>query len=544
MSKKILGASIGNCVHVAGILNFLKLAEYEGYKTVFLGPAVSLNKLIDAVIKHNPDFVAISYRLTPQSAEKLFEELKKKIKEKNLCSKFIFGGTTPVAEIAKKTGIFSKVFTGSESMDEIKNYLRGGTSDKERKYFAQDLVGRIKQKYPYPLIRHHFGRPSLKETIKGAKRIAESEVLDVLSIGPDQNAQEYFFNPDKMDHTQNGAGGVPLRKPEDLKAIYKATRCGNFPLVRCYAGTKDLIKWAKMSVSTIKIAWGAIPLCWYSVLDGRSDRKLEDAISENQETIKWYAKRKIPVEVNESHQWSLRDSHDTLAVVMAFLAAYNAKKLGVRYYVSQYMFNTPPGTSSIMDLAKMLAKKELIENLVDKNFTVFTQVRAGLSHFSSDFNIAKGQLGAVAVLSLSLKPHILHVVGFSEADHAVKAEELIESCKIIHGVLKNSIYDFPDLTFDSKVRRRKEELIKEAKVLLSAVKKLGDKNKDAFTSPKVLTKAIEIGLFDAPHLRGNKYAKGEINTKIIDGKCLVVDSKTGRVVSEADRIKKTKICVV
>lgn len=35
--KSMAGVSIGDCVHVAGILNFLKLADSTGYKTVFIG---------------------------------------------------------------------------------------------------------------------------------------------------------------------------------------------------------------------------------------------------------------------------------------------------------------------------------------------------------------------------------------------------------------------------------------------------------------------------------------------------------------------------
>ena len=31
--KKILGASVGSDVHTAGVLNFLRLAENEGYET-------------------------------------------------------------------------------------------------------------------------------------------------------------------------------------------------------------------------------------------------------------------------------------------------------------------------------------------------------------------------------------------------------------------------------------------------------------------------------------------------------------------------------
>jgi methanogenic corrinoid protein MtbC1 len=35
---------LGECVHVAGVSNFLRLAEAAGWKTVFLGPAVPVEK--------------------------------------------------------------------------------------------------------------------------------------------------------------------------------------------------------------------------------------------------------------------------------------------------------------------------------------------------------------------------------------------------------------------------------------------------------------------------------------------------------------------
>jgi len=535
--KVILGATIGSCVHVAGIFNFLSLARTEGYKSIFLGTSIPIRSLIESIKKTKPDIVAVSYRLTPESVLKVFNELKKGVNE--IKTELIFGGTKPVAEIAKKTGIFKKVFTGEESIDEVRNYLKGIKDGKKDKNFADTLVNRINASYPYPLIRHHFGRPTMRETIKGVKLIAESKVLDVLSLGPDQNAQEHFFQPEKIDKKQNGAGGVPLRKPADLKIIYKASRRGNYPLVRCYAGTNDLVKWAKMSVATIRNAWGAIPLCWYGVLDGRSSRNMMKTIEGNQETIRWYAKRNIPVEVNESHQWSLRDAHDSLAVALAYLAAYNAKALGVKHYVSQYMFNTPAGTSPRMDLAKMLAKKEMIESLSGKNFKVYTEVRAGLTSFSSDMDIAKGQLPASGVLSLALQPHIFHVVGFSEGHHAIKAEELIESCKIIHGMLRNTLTDFPELTLDPLVQKRKKELINESRLILKALKLLrGNKKKDAYVDSFVLASAVRIGLFDAPQLKDNSYAKGSINTRILNGCCVVYDDKANKVVTEKERIRK------
>ena len=74
--KKILGASIGNCVHVGGLYHFMKIAEAEGFDIVFLGPAVSIDRLVDEIILNNPEIVAISYRLTSENAISLFDQLK------------------------------------------------------------------------------------------------------------------------------------------------------------------------------------------------------------------------------------------------------------------------------------------------------------------------------------------------------------------------------------------------------------------------------------------------------------------------------------
>jgi len=542
MKKKILGAALGTCVHVSGLYHFLKLAEAAGYETVLLGPAVSPQRLVNAIMEHHPDIAAISYRLTPTVAKSLFAELKELVEKNKLTSlRFVFGGTPPAAEAAKESGLFEKVFAGTEPLDHVKAYLYEAGELKKEEAFAQTLVERIQQKYPYPLLRHHFGRPSLAETVSGAKEIAESGLLDVISLGPDQGAQEHFFHPEEMDPAQDGAGGAPLRKPADMEAIYAASRRGNYPLMRCYSGTRDLLKWAEMSVKTIHNAWGAIPLCWYSVMDGRSQRSLADAIAENQQTMRWYAERDIPVEVNESHQWSLRDAHDSLAVCMAFLAAYNAKKMGVRHYVSQLMFNTPPGTSAGMDIAKMLAKTELIESLQDERFTVFREVRAGIAHFSAHPDVAKGQLAASAVISFALKPHVLHVVGFSEGDHAVFPKEIIESCNIIHGVLYNCLDGLPDMAGDPAVQKRKKHLLEEADVLLEAVKKVGVNfggGGDPWSDPQVIEKAIQMGLLDTPHFRGNPHLCGKIITRLIDGAWYAVDSETGDVLSEKDRVAR------
>ncbi|MEI6857316.1 hypothetical protein [Psychrilyobacter sp.] len=537
--KKYIGAAIGNCVHVGGAVNFLKLAEEEGHSTEFLGAAVSIKKLINYILEKSPDAVTIGFRLTPDSVKPLLNELEKNIHAYKLENiEWIFGGTKPVAEFAKEYKFFSKIFDSTEDLDEVIGYLRGKKSKDLAICEPQDIIERIASKFPYPVLRHHFGLPSLEETYEGIKKIAEAKVLDVISIGPDQNTQENLFSPEKMNRDLDGAGGVPLRKVEDFEKLYESAQRGNHPLLRSYSGTAEIFKTAELLQSTINNAWCAVPLCWYNVLDGRGKRSLVTSISEGQELMKWHAERNIPVEVNEGHHWSLRDAHDTIGVVMAYIAAYNAKKMGVKNYISQYMFNVPACMHPRMDLAKMLAKVELIESLEDENFTVFRGVRAGLASLSTDLDVAKGQLAASTYLAMTLKPHIIHVVGFSEADHAAKPEDVIESCKIVRGVIRSTLHGMADMRQDTVVQDRKNELLKEAKYLLNTIKSLYTESKDPWCDPVVIADMIKKGIIDAPHLRGNESAKGTLETRIIDGKCMAYSKKLGRVVSEEERLSE------
>jgi len=539
VTKTILAAALGDCVHVAGLVHFLRLAEDEGYRTIMLGPAIAIPELIGAIIETDPDIVAISYRLTPETAQRLFKELHDAIKEAGLGGRrYIFGGTLPVCRVAERAGIFEAIFSGHSNVDEVIAYLRGEQREHRRERWPDNLVDRIESKYPHPIIRHHFGLPSMEDTVAGIRKIAEAGVLDVISLGPDQNAQGSFFRPEEMDHSQDGAGGVPVRSPDDFRRLYSASRCGNYPLLRCYSGTRDLLKMASLLVDTIHNAWSAVPLCWYNDLDGRGKRPLTEAIRENQEVMRWHGEQGIPVEVNEAHHWSLREAHDTIAVAMAFLAAYNAKAMGVRHYVAQYMFNNPPGTSFAMDLAKMLAKIEFIESLHDGTFTTYRQTRAGLASFPADMDVAKGQLASSVLLQMAVKPHIVHVVSFSEADHAATAEDVMESCKIARGVIRNCLYGVPDLTLDPRVQRRKAELMEEVEVLLEALAELGRGSEDPWTDPEVLTRAIKIGLLDASHFRSNPNARGLLETKIVDGACVAWDAERKRRLTEKERIDR------
>jgi hypothetical protein len=537
MSKRILGAAIGQCVHVAGLDHFLRLCEREGWRAVSLGPAVPVPLLVERVARERPEMVAVSYRLTAEDARALFALLKEAAERIPAPPpRWVFGGTPPVAAVARECGLFERTFDGTENAGTVESFIRGETGPSAATDFPSDLESRVSAARPAPILRHHYGEPDLKKTIEGAAHIAEAEVLDVLSIGPDQNAQEHFFRPAEMEPDQSGAGGVPIRRPEDLSAIYQATRRGNHPLLRCYSGTRDLIPWARMSMETIRIAWGAIPLCWYSVMDGRSRVPLPDAIAEKQAAMRFYAERGVPVEVNESHQWSLRDAHDSLAVAMAFLAAYNAKRQGVRRYVIQMMHNTPPSTSPAMDLAKMLAKLRLIGEIEGPNFQTYREVRAGITSLPPDPHEAMGHMAASAVYAMALDPHILHVVGFSEASHVVDARALIESCRIARGAVRLALQGAPHTASDPRVRERANHLIAEARILLGAIRALGANSEDPWSDPAVITQAIRTGVLDAPHFRGNPHLCGKIVTACLDGGWEPIDSRSRRALSEEERL--------
>ena len=541
--KTVIAAALGECVHVAGVTNFLRLAEIAGWRTVFLGPAVPVEKVIEAAEKEKADLVGVSYRLTPETGERLlgqFAEAASELHDRGV--RFVFGGTPPVAERASRLGFFERVFNGSELPEEVLAFLKGQAgSGAASADYPQTTVERIRWKSPYPLLRHHFGLPEMSSTLKGIEKIAEAKALDVISLGIDQEAQENFFHPERQDPRRKGAGGVPVRSAEDYSALYAASRRGNFPLLRTYSGTDDFIDLAEMYVQTIHIAWAAIPLFWFNQMDGRGPWDLEGSIRQHQQVMAWYGERGIPVELNEPHHWGMRDAPDVVFVVSAFLSAYNARKFGVQDYIAQLMFNSPPGLTDAMDLAKMLAVLELIAPLSSGGkFRIWKQTRTGLLSYPLDPDAARGHLSASVYLQMALKPEIVHIVGHTEADHAATAEDVIEAAGIVRRSIANATRGAPDMTADPAVQSRKNELVTEAKVTLEGLHALAAPGiDDPWTDAGTLAKAVKCGLLDAPQLKNNLFGRGEVRTQIINGMCLAVDSK-GKPLSEKIRLSKIR----
>ncbi len=541
--KTIVAGAMGECVHVAGVMNFLRLAEQAGWRTVFLGPAVPPEEIIAAAKRENADLVGISYRLTPETGERLLGEFAEAADELYRQGvRFAFGGTPPVAERAKALGFFETVFDGSETTDSVLAYLRGqtpGTVSEDD--FPQTAVERIQWKHPYPLLRHHYGQPTMEATLAGIQEIAESGALDVISLGIDQDAQANFFHPERQTARQKGAGGVPVRSPEDYRALYDASRRGNYPLLRTYSGTDDFIKLAEMYRDTIHIAWCAIPIFWFNRMDGRGPWGLEESIEKHQQVMAWYGQNDIPVELNEPHHWGMRDAPDVIFVVSAYLSAYHAKVFGVRDYIAQMMFNSPPGTSDAMDLAKMLACLSLTAPLEDDHFRIWRQTRTGLLSYPLQDDAARAHLAASIYVQMALKPHIVHIVGHTEAHHAATAKDIIQASRMARQAIDNALAGQPDMTQDPAVQTRVNTLIQEAQTTLEAIRQLASASTaDPLVDPANLAKAVAVGILDAPHLKNNPFARGTIQTRIVDGACVAVDS-AGNPISEKTRINQLSL---
>jgi len=536
--KTVVAGALGECVHVAGVSNFLRLAEAAGWRTVFLGPAVSIEQVLEAARREKAELVGVSYRLTPETGERLLGQFAEEAADLHEAGvRFAFGGTPPVAERAQALGFFERVFDGSEPPEAVLAYLKGQTTAVPDEIdYPQTTIERIQWKSPYPFIRHHFGLPTLEATRRGIAQIAEAQVLDIISLGIDQDAQENFFHPERQDARRTGAGGVPVRSDDDYRSLYTASRRGNYPLMRTYSGTDDFIRLAEMYVDTIHNAWCAIPLFWFNQMDGRGPWDLEGSIREHQQVMAWYGAHNIPVELNEPHHWGMRDAPDVVFVVAAYLSAYNARACGVMDYIAQLMFNSPPGLSDAMDLAKMLAVLDLIEPLAGFDFRIWRQTRTGLLSYPLDPEAARAHLAASVYLQMALKPHIVHVVGHTEADHAATAEDVIVSCKLARRAIENALSGQPDMTADPRVFDRREGLVAEAKLTLDAIGDLTEPGvTDPFTNPATLARAVTSGILDAPQLRNNRFGRGQVITRMVRGQGLAVDP-TGIPLSERERL--------
>ena len=155
-----------------------------------------------------------------------------------------------------------------------------------------------------------------------------------------------------------------------------------------------------------------------------------------------------------------------------------------------------------------------------------------------DLDAARAHLAASVYLQMALEPHIIHVVGHTEAHHAATADDVIEACKAARRPIENALRGQPDMAADPVVQQRKEELVREAQVTLEAIRSLAEPDVlDPLVDAATLARAVTSGVLDAPHLRNNPFARGKIVTRTDSrGACVAVDPVTGEALSEEARI--------
>jgi len=204
------------------------------------------------------------------------------------------------------------------------------------------------------------------------------------------------------------------------------------------------------------------------------------------------------------------------------------------------MFNSPPGLSDAMDLAKMLAILEMIDPLKGTDFRIWKQTRIGLLSQPLDPDAARGHLAASTYLQMALKPHIYHIVGHTEAHHAATADDIIEASKIVRRAITNAL-GAPDMTKAPEVQERKQILIAEANTLLEHIRLIASPGlEDPWADPGTLAKSVTLGLMDAPQLRNNKFGRGQVRTRIVNGASVEV-GENGAPLSLRDRISRLSV---
>ena len=549
------------------------------------------------IVKNGITRLGFSYRLDPVEGCDYFLSLYHHLKDDNMFAdnggqlqQIFFAGLPDTCELVKgKTQGEILVFPGNESPIESLTMLhvpeglmpaalnQNNPYDNMRWDFAKNLieserykweqpldhygyaecgkdndsyVARLKyakEKHMLPIIRTHSGPynpnrlEALKEYNSWCHELAQSRLLDVLSIGSSQLTQSNFG--ENWDGKANG-GGVPVNSEMEYRTIRDNA---NPMLVRTYSGTKDVPGLAKIHERSLNISWHALSFWWFDELDGRGPNSLLDNLKEHFEAVRWIVTTGKPVEPNVPHHFAFRGADDITYIISGFLAAKACKKLGVRHLILQNMLNTPKYTTGVQDLAKGRTMLKLVRELEDHTFHVSLQSRAGLDYFAPNLDEAKVQLAAVTCLMDDLEPEndnspeIIHVVNYSEAVRLATPPIIKESIKITLCALHEyrtarALGKVPNMKYDAEVKEREDALYTEAKDSILMLEKAIPN----LYTPEGFYKVFVEGFLPVPYLmdQHRKFPKATMwHTAIKNGGIKVVDDE-GRVIYTTDRYRK------
>ena len=544
MRKTYLAFTIGNDPHTEGLFKSSHIGRLAGIDCYVLAPGKTIDELAKAIKHHEPDFIGISYRLTPEIGVKEFTrilhefqglglltkengdtrkvalaglpktmEILEGVKNKLPCEVFLVPSkTNPLASAASSLDYF-EVFDSrrKEILSQLETELFP-YKIKELDQIAKEVIANEKyrlepplnipsekakasliyrhEETKRPLIRTHFGIPSdsIYPTIEGIKLIAKARVVDEISLGSSDLSQRYFGKPEEFENRKND-GGVPYKDYDDLVSLFKATRQGNYPSIKPYAHVYDILYFIDICIKAGMLigAHQAVPLFWFNELDGRGPLSVEDSIDEHILAVKKLAKLDIPVEMNDPNQWASRYAHDTLIVTDYALITAVMVTTDVKDRIYQFQFNKPAETGDLADLAKMSAAIEISNKVSQYNplSRMWRETRTGIEHLSPDMDIARFQLARSTLLQMLIDPQIIHLVSYCEANHAATAEDIMESSQIVRKAIRLFEENKPDLIKymkDPIVLERKEHLIKESSFLLKEIARLNPLYKEGHLS--------------------------------------------------------------
>lgn len=410
-----------------------------------------------------------------------------------------------------------------------------------------DRLFYVKNKGTLPIIRTHSGPynpnrlEALKEYNSWCVDLAQSKLLDVLSIGSSQLTQSHFG--ENWEGLANG-GGIPVNSELEYKVIKEKA---SPMLVRTYSGTKNVPELARIHERALNISWHALSFWWFNELDGRGSNSLLENLREHFEAVRYIATTGKPVEPNVPHHFAFRGADDITYIISGYLAAKACKELGAKHLILQNMLNTPKYTWGVQDLAKGRAMLKLVKELEDNSFSVSLQSRAGLDYFSPDLYEAMIQLAAVTCMMDDIEPEnnnspeIIHVVNYCEAVRLATPPVIKESIQIT----LNTLYEYrlarsmgkvPNMKYDKEVNERMMDLFEEAK---TAILLLENAVPNLYT-PEGFAYIFEQGFLPVPYLmdQNRKYPKAtQFATAIKNGGIKVVDDE-GNVINTIDRYKK------
>ena len=632
IKRRVMVGAIGKCVHNLGVENFADWMESQGigYVSVKLGPAVPIQEVINKIREARPEVVGVSMRLGDLHLDELITEFVETATQYGLGPResgirYSFGGLRPAANLVRAMtgapleedrfirdserhydlaavaaeykkrpefqGFFELIADDFISMEELEQFALKKLSAHEQAMikWSDSLVERIQEVRELenrPIIRAHIGiaAETIEPTIKAIEKLSDAAAFEIVSLAPDQTSQELLakFIRGEEDPSKylSGQGGAPIRTVEDLKRLKAASRRGNFPMMRIYTGTDELVALAHLWEEHLNSCFPAVPIFFYNELDGRGPISIRDSFDEHYQTIEYWAGVGKPCEINDPHQWGLRYASDDMQVTDHVLCATIALKKGIKQYVMQMMFELPPEISATDDLAKMKAAYELVEPLTRHfDFNIIKETRSGLPSFPPNLNQAKGHLAFGIYTQLYMEPDILHVVTHSEAHHEASADDVIESCEIT----KQVCWDFvkgnvPQIWNDQLMKARIQELKQGAMYNVLHAALIGgysgpatpenfwdwahepsenpEKNYETLLisivdeanypmggcgliSGDTFDLCLQIGLFQGPHITvvDRRYEMaGACRTKVVDGMCRTEEWDGIKVKSEFERV--------